>query len=54
MIFDDEAKVIVDSMTKEEATAFIKFLDSECIRHQMDIDQARELIKTVVLKFDIR
>jgi len=47
MIFNKEHKVIVDSLTYEESTAFIKFLKSEIIRHQVDIQQAKDLIRLV-------
>ena len=44
MIFNDQHKVIVSTLTKSEAGAFIKFLESEIIRHQDDINQAKSLI----------
>jgi len=40
-------------MNPDEATAFVKFLQSEIARHQMDIDNARDLIYDVCLKFKI-
>jgi len=48
MEFNAEHKVIIDTMNKVEATAFIKFLQSEIIRHEDDIEQARELIVEVI------
>lgn len=47
MVFDKEMKVIVDTLNKSEASAFIKFLESEIMRHQIDIDQAKETIEKV-------
>ncbi len=44
MIFNDQHKVIVSTLDKPEARAFIKFLDSEIIRHEDDINQAKALI----------
>lgn len=53
MIFNEEHKVIIGSMTKTEASAFIKFLQSEIKRHQTDIQQAVSLISTVRSKFKL-
>ncbi len=47
MIFNDEHKVIINSLKKEEAEAFILFLKSEVVRHEDDIRQAKELINLV-------
>lgn len=47
MIFNNQHKVIIESMTLQEARAFIKFLESEIIRHGDDILQARDLIALV-------
>ncbi len=47
MIFNDQHKVIIGSMTLAESRAFIKFLESEIIRHYDDIQQARDLIALV-------
>jgi len=47
MIFNEQHKVIVSSLTKDEARAFIKFLESEIIRHKDDINQAKSLIGLV-------
>jgi len=51
--FDKEWKVIVSTLTKEEASAFVKFLQSEVKRHEVDIGQARNLIVRVVNKFNL-
>jgi len=49
MIFDNSShKVIIETLNKPEAIAFTKFLESEIIRHQDDIKQARELIELVI------
>ena len=53
MDFNDENKVIIDSMNKEEAKVFIKFLKSEIIRHRRDIKEAENLIYNVVKKFEL-
>ena len=47
MSFDQENKVIISTLNPDEARAFCKFLDSECKRHQRDIDEARALIELV-------
>ena len=55
MIFNEQHKVIVSSLNQDEASAFIKFLESEIIRHQDDINQAKALIglvKKEILKSD--
>ena len=51
MIFDKQYKVIIDSLTLEEARAFVKFLDSEILRHRGDIIHAQELINQVILRY---
>jgi len=43
MEFDISHKVKIETMTREEASAFVKFLDSEIRRHQMDIEDAKLL-----------
>jgi len=53
MKFDETNKVIIETMNHEEAKAFVKFLKSEISRHQMDIDNARDLIYEVCFKFKI-
>ena len=48
MEFNDEShKVIIRSLSRIEAKAFIKFLESEIIRHEDDIRQAQKLIRFV-------
>lgn len=47
MRFNEEAKVIVSTLNPIEAKAFTTFLDSEIVRHEMDIAQAKELIREV-------
>ncbi len=51
MKFNEQSKVIIETLNVNEASAFIKFLESEIIRHEDDIHQARDLIITVKLKF---
>lgn len=53
MDFDRVNKVIIETMNRGEARAFIKFLTSEIARHEMDIDNARELIKEVAKRFGL-
>ena len=53
MKFNEQNKVIIDTMDNQEARAFVKFLQSEIARHKMDIDNARDLIKEVNQKFEI-
>ena len=50
MEFNNAHKVIIDTLSRIEAKAFIKFLESEIIRHQDDIEQARKLIQCVYQK----
>ena len=40
-------KVIVKSLNQDEARAFVKFLQSEIIRHEDDLNQAKSLIGLV-------
>ena len=47
MIFNENHKVIIDTLNTDEAIAFIKFLESEIIRHYDDIQQAKDLIELV-------
>ena len=44
MLFNNEHKVIISTLNEPEAKAFIKFLESEIIRHEDDINQAKSLI----------
>ena len=53
MKFDNTNKVIIDTMNKMEASAFIKFLQSEIARHEEDIKDVYDLIGKVAKKFDI-
>ncbi len=50
MIFNNQHKVIIESLNVHEASAFVKFLKSEIIRHEDDILQARDLVIMVKLK----
>ncbi len=47
MKFNEQHKVIVKTLSKDEAAAFIKFLESEIVRHQDDIYRAKSLIRYV-------
>ena len=47
MKFNEENKVIISTLSREEASAFVKFLESEILRHQDDINQAKALIGLV-------
>ena len=51
--FDEECKVIIDTMDASEARAFVKFLKSEILRHKMDIDNAEKLMYDVCIRFKI-
>ena len=53
MKFDETNKFLIDTMDTSEAKAFVKFLQSEIARHQMDIDNANELILVVRTKFKL-
>jgi len=53
MQFDEANKVIISTMNKDEAKAFIKFLQSEILRHGKDIEQAKDLIIQVCQHFNI-
>lgn len=54
MKFDRENKVILKSLNKTEAEAFILFLLSEIIRHQRDIEEAEALIQKVKAMFKLK
>lgn len=41
MKFNDEKKVIIESMSKEEAKAFLEFLTDERERHVFAMDEAK-------------
>lgn len=47
IIFNEEHKAIVNFLNRIEAKAFIKFLESERIRHEDDIKRIHELIQIV-------
>lgn len=53
MNFDETNKVIIDTMNQQEASAFVKFLESEIARHEQDIDEANKLIQEVSGKFKL-
>ena len=53
MEFDESHKVILKTLKDNEASAFNKFLWSEIARHEIDIEQARQLIIKVRNKFGI-
>jgi len=53
MIFDSDNKVIIESLEPNEAKAFVKFLESEILRHKDDIYQAVDLIETVKERFSL-
>jgi hypothetical protein len=53
MRFDPEDKVIIDTMNRTEAKAFVKFLESEVRRHWADISNAMSLIQEVKEKFKL-
>jgi len=52
-IFDEDHKVIPETLTKETAPVFILFLESEIQRHQEDIDETTDLVKRIKKEFDI-
>ena len=53
MQFNEQNKVIIDTMNRAEAKAFVLFLKSEIARHQTDISNAAALIIEVCDKFQI-
>ena len=53
MKFDKTNKVIIDTLDRNEAKAFIKFLQSEIARHEDDIENVYDLIRKVAKKFDV-
>jgi len=53
MRFDEQHMVLINSLTTEEASAFIKFLKSEILRHEMDIKNARNLIYKICMKYKL-
>jgi len=51
---DNESKIIISSLeNQDQAKDFILFLKSEIARHKMDIDNAVDLIYTIVRKFKL-
>ena len=54
MKFDENNITIVNSLNKEEASAYIKFLLSERARHEDDIRFIDERIKEVKKKFGLK
>uniref|UniRef100_A0A6M3LH72 Uncharacterized protein n=1 Tax=viral metagenome TaxID=1070528 RepID=A0A6M3LH72_9ZZZZ len=48
-----DKQIIIETMDINEAKVFVKFLKSEMARHQMDIDNARDLIYEVCFKYKI-
>jgi len=53
MRFDERHMVIITSLNKDEAKAFIKFLLSEKYRHEDDIKMLEERIALVKERFNI-
>ena len=53
MRFDETNKVIIDTLDRNEASAFTKFLQSEIARHENDIKDAYDFIRKMAKKFDI-
>ena len=53
MKFGKDNKVKIETMNKEQASAFVTFLESEILRHQEDIEDAEKLIQTVKEKFNL-
>ena len=50
MKFNEQYLVIINTLTRDEASAFIKFLQSEILRHKEDIEKAENLIEVVRAK----
>ena len=53
MKFNSDNKVITDTLNRQEALVFIKFLCSEILRHKKDILEAENLIETIEKKFGL-
>ena len=53
MKFDQESKVIIETLNPSEARAFVLFLKSEIARYQMDIDNAYGLCYSIINKFKL-
>ncbi len=50
MKFEEEYLIVVNSLTRDEASAFIKFLQSEIIMLKEGIEKAENLIEVVRAK----
>ena len=53
MQFDETNKVIISTLNRDEARAFVLFLKSEIARHKLDIDNKVSLCYDVCMKFKI-
>lgn len=53
MEFNEQQLVIISTLSKEEARVFIKFLDTEILRHKKDIEDAEKLISHVRDRFNL-
>jgi len=53
MKFNKYHLTIIKSLTREESGAFIKFLESEIIRHLEDISETMDKIKKVKKRFNL-
>ena len=51
MEFDNANLVIIDTMNRDEARAFVLFLASEILRHREDIIKAKALARLVADRF---
>ena len=55
MEFDKKThKVKIGTMNKDEAVAFLAFLQSEQLRHQEDVEDIERVMLEVMQRFDIR
>lgn len=54
MEFDEANLVIIDTMNKDEAKAFVLFLASEILRHKEDMFKAKLLARGVTIKFNLQ
>ena len=53
MDFSEEAKVLISTMDRQQAEAFVIFLHTEIVRHARDIEEAKELIEEVKRMFNL-
>lgn len=53
MEFDEANLVIISTMNRTEAKAFVLFLSSEILRHKEDMTKAKLLIEAVCNKFKL-